>query len=245
MPARQQTPPRRAAGPASGRADRRGSVATVAVCLVIGFMISSSAMAARGTDLRPARTSDLAELVSTQAQHIQQLKARSAELEREVDRLGHQAAPTQQPQEPLTFTAVRGPGVRVTLTDAPSSVSPEGVDADLLVVHQQDIQAVLNVMWEAGAEAVTIQGQRVIATTGIKCVGNTVVLHDVPHAPPYVIEAIGDQRRIVDGLSRSHEIDVYKEYAKAYSLGYRQENVPDIVAPAYGGPAQLRHARVG
>ena len=52
-------------------------------------------------------------------------------------------------------------------------------------MHQQDIQAVVNALWAGGAEAMTIQGQRVISTTGIKCVGNTVVLHGVPYSPPY------------------------------------------------------------
>ena len=93
-----------------------------------------------------------------------------------------------------------GPTVSVTLDDAPSSVAANGVDADLLVVHQQDIQAVVNALWSGGAEAMTIQGQRVISTTGIKCVGNTVVLHGVPYAPPYVISAIGDQDRLEAAL---------------------------------------------
>ena len=61
-----------------------------------------------------------------------------------------------------------------------------------VVVHQQDIQAVVNAMWRAGAEAVTIQGQRVISTTGIKCDGNLVSLHGVPYYPPY--EIVGDRR---------------------------------------------------
>ena len=82
---------------------------------------------------------------------------------------------------------VRGPGLTVTLDDAPERRDRLGGHAtpNDLVVHQQDIQAVVNALWAGGAEAMTIQGQRVIATTGIKCVGNTVVLHGVPYSPPY------------------------------------------------------------
>ena len=58
-------------------------------------------------------------------------------------------------------------------------------------MHQQDIQAVVNALWAGGAEAMTIQGQRVVSTTGIKCVGNVVILHGVPYSPPYRISAIG------------------------------------------------------
>ena len=77
-------------------------------------------------------------------------------------------------------------------TDAPEDViNSSSQDIELLIVHQQDIQAVVNALWAGGAEAMTVQGQRVVSTTGIRCVGNTVVLHDVPYAPPYVISAIG------------------------------------------------------
>ena len=80
------------------------------------------------------------------------------------------------------------------------------VTADQLVVHQQDIQAVVNALWSGGAEAMTLQNQRVVSTTGIKCVGNTVVLHGVPYAPPYEITAIGDLDALQDepGLERLH-----------------------------------------
>ena len=95
------------------------------------------------------------------------------------------------------FEEVHGPAVTVVLSDAPkdeidSAVEKGEVTADQLVVHQQDIQAVVNALWAGGAEAMTLQKQRVISTTGIKCVGNTVVLHGVPYAPPYEITAIGD-----------------------------------------------------
>ena len=96
----------------------------------------------------------------------------------------------------------------MTLDDAPSSVAANGIEPDLLVVHQEDIQAVVNALWSGGAEAMTIQGQRVISTA-VKCVGNTVVLHGIPYGPPYEISAIGDQARLraaLAGPSRSRFI---------------------------------------
>ena len=101
--------------------------------------------------------------------------------------------------------------VTVTLDDAPSSVAANGIDPDLLVVHQQDIQAVVNALWSGGAEAMTIQDQRVISTTAVKCVGNTV-LHGIPYSPPYVITAIGDQARLraaLANLSRSRSSAIW------------------------------------
>lgn len=221
----------------------RGSWGTAAVCVLFGVMIAASMLAARGTDLRPSRNGGMAELVTSQVHHIRELNEEVSELEDEVDELSRQAAPVPEAEPPLELQRVEGPAVRVTLEDAPDSVNPVGVDADLLVVHQQDIQAVVNELWAAGAEAMTIQGQRVVSTTAVKCVGNTVVLHDVPYSPPYVIEAIGDPDRLNAGLDESEAIALYKDYAEAYSLGYRQETLAGTEAPPYEGSTQLVHAR--
>ena len=140
------------------------------------------------------------------------------------------------------------------MDDAPDSVRAEGVDADLLVVHQQDIQAVVNALWAGGAEAMTIQGQRVIATTGIKCVGNTVVLHGVPYAPPYAISAIGEPAGLRAALAASPALQIYRQYVDAYALVYRETTtglggVPRLprlagpsACPAAGSALAQRHA---
>ena len=135
-----------------------------------------------------------------------------------------------------------GPAVTVTLNDAPASVAADGVEPDYLVVHQQDIQAVVNALWQGGAEAMTIQGQRVISTTGIKCVGNTVVLHGIPYAPPYVIRAVGDQKRLQASLSSSAFIEIYKQYVAAYGLVYGENTEARAELPAHEGALELQYA---
>ena len=165
----------------------RGRVATVVVCVLAGAMMSVAALAARGTDLRSDRNLSLRELVAAQAERNEDLSGEVAGLRSEVDELARakDTSPTHDAQLAEVAldagtVAVSGPGMRVVLTDAPVDVKPAGVDDDSLVVHQQDIQAVVNALWAGGAEAITIQNQRVIATTGIKCVGNSVVLHGIP-----------------------------------------------------------------
>lgn len=210
-------------------------VLTVVVCVVAGFMMATAAVNARGSDLRPNRNTDLVSLVRSEAQRNQALAARLAELRAEIDRLAALEG-TPPPGAPsasglaaaaldAAVTPVVGPAVRVTLTDAPLSVNPAGVDEDLLVVHQQDIQAVLNALWAGGAEAVSVQGQRISATTGLKCVGNTVVVDGVPYAPPYVIVGIGDVARLEESLTESAPLRIYRDYVDAYGLGWRVERV--------------------
>jgi uncharacterized protein YlxW (UPF0749 family) len=131
----------------------------------------------------------------------------------------------------------------VVLDDAPRDQElPENVDTNRLVVHQQDIQAVVNALWAGGAEAMTLQGQRVISTTGIKCVGNTVILHGVPYSPPYRISAIGDSADMVGALGDSAYIQAYLDGVRKYGLGWQLESEASIEAPAYDGVTEMRYA---
>ena len=68
-------------------------------------------------------------------------------------------------------------------------------------------------MWTGGAAAVTVQGQRVVTTTGIKCEGNSVQLHGVPYPQPYVIEAVGDQAELVRAIADDDYLQIYREQA--------------------------------
>jgi uncharacterized protein YlxW (UPF0749 family) len=226
-----------------------GRALSGAVCVLAGLMIMASAWNARGTDLRPGRNTDLVGLIQDQSRRNAELVRRVTGLREEVDRLSAaRNEPDRRPQPDRQavvagLTAVAGAAVTVTLSDAPASVAADGIDADLLVVHQQDIQAVVNALWRGGAEAVTIQGQRVISTTGVKCVGNTVVLHGVPYAPPYAISAIGDPVLLHEALASSEPIQIYKQYVIAYGLGYREQDVPKATFPAYEGALVLPNSR--
>ncbi len=220
---------------------------TLVALLVAGFMIASAALAARGQDLRPNRNTDLIQLVRDQAARNRELADEVRQLRADVDRQAQQegAVPvdTSAAAEAAALSAVRGPAVSVTLTDAPLSVKPAGVAEELLIVHQQDIQSVVNALWSGGAEAMTIQGQRVTSRTGVKCVGNTVVLHGIPYAPPYVIAAIGDQLRLEAALESSSYLTVYRRYADKYGLGYSEKRVADLRMEPYAGAVDLRYAK--
>lgn len=230
----------------------RGRVTTVLVCLLAGLMMTVAGIAARGTDLRSDRSANMRDLIVSQGDRNAELRAETDALRAEVAELTEQRSGAAEPDVNLAaaefdagLVPVVGPGVRVILTDAPNDVRPAGVDDDALVVHQQDIQAVVNALWAGGAEAMTIQGQRVIATTGIKCVGNTVVLHGIPYAPPYVIEAIGDQDALENSLNSSEAIRIYRQYVDAYGLGYVQTRAGQLDLPGFSGPMGVARAVTG
>ena len=230
----------------------RGRIATVLVCVVAGLMMSVAAGAARGTDLRSDRGADLRDLIVTQAKRNEDLRGSAGLLDTEVSTLAAAQPGTGDLGEQVRtaelaagLIAVDGPGLAVTLMDAPNEVRPAGVNDDALVVHQQDIQAVVNALWAGGAEAMTIQGQRVIATTGIKCVGNTVVLHGIPYAPPYEIKAIGDAESLKQALNDSRAVQIYRQYVAAYGLGYTVSVDDTLELAAYSGTLGLQFARKG
>lgn len=228
-----------------------GRTMTVVVCVLAGFMMTVSALASRGTDLRADRSADMRELIMSQRTRNEDLRGEAELLREEIDDLRRVQGSDPALGEDLaragvisSTVAMTGPGMRVVLTDAPADVKPAGIDDDALIVHQQDIQAVVNALWSAGAEAMTIQGQRVVSTTGIKCVGNSVVLHGVPYAPPYVIDAIGDQGRMERALADSEALQVYRQYAEAFGLGYSQERVATLRMPGFNGSVDIDEAQV-
>ena len=234
------------------RHPRLARSATVIVMALAGLMMTTAAINSRGHDLRPERDTDMATLVRSQASHNAALQKEAAGLRAQVEDLSKadqtpgatssviSSASALAPS--VGLGAVSGKALRVTLDDAPLSENPDGVDANMLVVHQQDIQMVVNTLWSGGAEAMTIQGQRVISTTAVKCVGNTVVLHGVAYAPPYVIEAIGDLNAMQKALDTSEAVRIYKEYVSAYQLGWSVERAGQVTMPAYTGAVAVGHA---
>jgi uncharacterized protein YlxW (UPF0749 family) len=228
-----------------------GRVLTGVVCMVAALMITVSAINARGLDLRPARNTDLISLIQSESDRNADLAAQVSRLRTEVDQLASQQGEEPSLEHELALRSaeagvrpVTGRALTVTLDDAPSEVAPNGIDEDLLVVHQQDIQAIVNLLWAGGAKAMTIQGQRVISTTGIKCVGNTVVLHGIPYAPPYRISAIGDPQQLRATLDRSEFVRIYQQYVDRFRLGYRVQDEGEQTFPAYSGSLDLQYAEV-
>jgi uncharacterized protein YlxW (UPF0749 family) len=223
-----------------------------AVFVCAGVLFVTSMVSAQGTDLRAGRYDDLGGLANAEAQGLAGLRTRTADLTSEVDRLSKDLGSSRARAEearadalrgPAGLLPARGPGVVITLDDAPdSALEAAGADVSELLVHQQDIQAVVNALWAGGAEAMTLQGQRVVATTGIKCVGNTVVLHGVPYSPPYRIAAVGPLSRMLASVNRNPYIALYLDQVDK-GLGWDVKFDPDLSLPGYDGSTDLAYAR--
>ena len=226
------------------------------VALLAGALFATSSTAAAGGSLRYDNDS-IADLIrrgtAANADNTVKLDA----LQAQVDALTKSSSTGSTDVERLKVeadalasyagrTEVTGPAVEVTLNDSPlkSHELPTGFSVDDIVVHQQDVQAVVNALWQNGAEAMMLMDQRVISTSAVRCVGNTLILQGRVYSPPFVISVIGDPAALEAALDADPTIDRYREYVSALGLGYAVERTGIKTFPAFAGTLSLTSARV-
>lgn len=226
------------------------------VCLVAGVGFAASARDSGGTELRAPGIANLADTVRDAEDQVQSLTKRVNDLQGQVNAAIRQTgrgdgavARAQARSNPLHapggLTAVHGPGIEVVLDDASKQPDGSNVDENQLLVHQSDLQAVVNALWAGGAEAMTIAGQRVISTSAVRCVGNTLLLNGAVYSPPFHVAAVGASRTMQERLDASPGVTLFREAAGYYGLGYTVEDKGDVSIPAYTGPVTLDYARAG
>ncbi|MGW6004596.1 DUF881 domain-containing protein [Oerskovia enterophila] len=228
----------------------RSSVTVLLVLALSGLMFSASARLAQGQEGR--HPENLTDLVQSEERRVQDMTEKVVGLEAEVSTLaaGTGGAETEPPElvERTGIVsgavAVTGPGLSVTLDDAPMTQDHPKARVDDLVVHQQDLQEVINALWAGGAEAMTLQGQRVTPTTAFRCVGNVLNLHGRVFSPPYTVSAVGDPAQLQKALDRSEAIDIYKQYVDEYGLGWKVDKSDSLLMPVFEGATDLKYARV-
>ena len=226
------------------------------VVAAIGLLFATRENTLQGTGLRSGRTA-LIEFVRSQDRLVHNRTGAVQQLQDEVDALtaqeAHRSAGVARllaeaaKLAPAVGTqAVTGPALSVTLDDAESTAAglPDGFTADDIVVHQQDVQNVVNALWEGGAEAMMLMDQRVISTSAVRCVGNTLILQGRVYSPPYVIQAIGNPVAMQAALDRSPQIAIYRQYVDAYGLGYDVKTLDKMTFPAYAGSLSLQNAKI-
>lgn len=235
------------------------ALAVVAAALA-GLLFAASANTARGTDLRSTSSrSRLTDLIASQQRSVEALDANATRLRAQVEATTEEAArgntrvrelnaANERLGVPVGLSALRGPGVVVTLDDAPrlapGEQRPGNPTPDDLVVHEQDVLAVINALWAGGADAVSVMHERIVGTSAVRCVGNTLLLHGNVYSPPFVVAAIGDQARLTRALDDSRGVQLFRSYVAAYGLGFVVEPVADLPMPAYDGALQLTHSEV-
>jgi uncharacterized protein YlxW (UPF0749 family) len=225
------------------------------VCLLAGLLLAATHGVSGGAEIRRSDAPRLVDLVRAAQSSVSRLNAERDELANKIDSVHGRSpdaalAAMRRRSVELAGEAgmdpVHGPGLVVTLQDAQRDANgrfPRDASPDDLVVHQQDIQAVLNALWSAGAEAIQMQDQRIIATSVPRCVGNTLLLNGRTYSPPYTITAIGDAAAMQAALAAAPLVTLYKQYVVRFGLGYREEVKPDVQLVGHSEPVRMHYAQ--
>lgn len=156
-------------------------------------------------------------------------QSRAAALETEIRRLSLYAG----------TAPIRGPGVSVTLNDSPLAAEEDSPD---FLIQDVDLQLVVNELWTAGAEAVAVNGQRIVSTTAIRSAGKAVLVNYRVLTSPYRVDAIGDPETLRRRFAESEIAERFRTWSEVYRLSIQIDRRRTLTVPAYAGSIRLVHA---
>jgi uncharacterized protein YlxW (UPF0749 family) len=227
------------------------------VLVATGVLLATSARTHPGRSVADTSHDRLANLVAAQQRAADAATAQQRQLRARVNALASAAAGAdarvaaqQSAAAALAgaagLTPVTGAAYRVSLDDAPKGASVEAgypdPTPDDLVVHQQDVQGVVNALWAGGATAMTIMDQRVVSTSAVRCVGNTLLLQGRVYSPPFVVTAIGDPAQLAAAVDDAPSVQIFRQYADVYGLRFSTRTLDSVTLPAFGGPLVVSYA---
>ena len=220
-----------------------------AVLALVGFLtlVASNGVkeAKRGGESRRA---GLVKLIHTRQGEVDSLGRQLLRLRADVTDARHRLSATSAEdsrrlhdvQVLAGTTRMAGPGLEIRLSDSHRTAKSDS-DRESLAVHDVDLQLVVNALWASGAEAVAVNGQRLVATSPIRAAGETVTVNFRPLVPPYKVEAIGAGRKAFEA---SEVAERFRRWVDEYGLGFSVRSHKKVALPAYQGTIQLSTAHV-
>lgn len=239
---------RRESPSAAGPRGRPAWVAAVVVA-VFGVLVTTAAVqTSRNADTADAGRATLISRVATERAALDEQQAEIASLQQATIQLEDARsdvaadqrateARLQRLQTVTGYTAVTGPGVRIVIDDAP------GGDVTQLV-RDEDLALLVDGLWGAGAEAISINDQRLTALSAIRNVGPAVHVNSRPVNPPYTVRAIGDTLSLQADLLDTTHGQQFFDLADDLGFEYSMQNESTLTLPAAPGP-RLQHVEAG
>ncbi|MDR3645059.1 MAG: DUF881 domain-containing protein [Clostridia bacterium] len=232
-----------------------GYIALVAICFLLGFGLTLQIKSVYKNksvvvDTEMARADQLQKTINDQKDQNDALVKQVQSLQKTVSDYRDQAAKSGDADKTLNdqltnaeilagISAVQGPGVTITMNDSKVSAS-SGTDASAFVIHDIDILQVLNELRDAGAEALSLNGERILATSEVRCAGNVVSVNDNRYAAPFIISAIGKPDQLKSALlMRDGIVDVLSQWGIEVDVATSAK----IVINGYSGTPQFNYAK--
>lgn len=234
-------------------AARRGVRASIAIAAALAGFVMALAWAGQVSRTRASedRRAELARIAAARQGRAAALERELAGLRERADRLASARAtgPIRAIQSDLDrlgllagTTAARGGGLVVTLSDSPLAEEDPSASADFRI-QDIDLQLVANELWNAGAEAIAINGQRIVGTTAIRTAGEAILVNFKVLSSPYRIEAIGPSKTLRALFEASEVAKRFLKWTDLYRLGYAVASEDALRLPAYTGTLRFEYAR--
>lgn len=219
--------------------DLKARIVVGLVFVVLGFMLSVQFKTTeRQKTIHYERVEDLSE-------RLKSVEAEKEKLEDELDnmRKNGSSALIDSEMERLMLlsgtTDVKGRGVEIVLDDS-SIPSRPGENPNLYIIHDEDLLRVLNELRAAGAEAIALNDQRIVAMSEVRCAGPTVSVNNVRSAPPYTIKAIGDPKNLTSALRlRGGVVETFE----FWGIHVKINTSDDVHIPAFKGMRTFEYAQ--
>ncbi|MGI5858173.1 MAG: DUF881 domain-containing protein [Tepidanaerobacteraceae bacterium] len=224
-----------------------------AVCFILGMLLVAqfrSVQISGGTATSFQRAQELSAQLKTVAEErdmykkeILELRNRITEYENSASQISGLTDAMKKELEKVRMNAGllagTGQGVVITLDDSNLPRQP-GEDPNLFLIHDEDLLKVINELFAAGAEAVSVNGQRIITNSEIRCVGPTIIINSIKLAPPFIIQAVGDPEILETSLKMRGGVI---ESLQVFGIQVNIKKQDKIDMPAYTGPIQFKYMK--
>lgn len=230
----------------------RHSLALFVPALIFGYLVANQAVTQSERSALAVRyNAPLVDAASALQKEQNDLKTQLAELRTKLDEI-QKAGATQSGlagdisrqietlQARSGLSAVTGEGVIVTLDDAHTAANAKEIEKS--ICHNTDITDIVNTGWRAGAEAIAVNGERMVGTSSVYCVGSTIMVNGTLMSPPFNIAAIGPQNAMLGAFDDPTQLQDIKQRRDVQGLGFRVTRASALHVPAYSGALNVRFA---
>ena len=219
--------------------DLQGKILIAIVFMVLGFMLSVQyKVTVQQRTIRMDRVEDLSE-------RLKAMETENKHLLQEINELRKKGADRAKDhgQERLQLlagtTAVEGAGIEVVLDDS-AIPKKANENPNLYIIHDEDLLRVLNELRAAGAEAISLNDQRIVAMSEVRCAGPTVSVNNIRSAPPYVIKAIGAPKTLTSALRlRGGVVETFE----FWGIQVKIKSQDKVQIPALKAPRNFEYAK--
>ena len=224
------------------------------VCLVLGVMLASQFKSVKinaGSSLEFKRATDLMDELMILRQKYDDVYEALQKTQDKVKEYQDASAQSSKVVEIIQkdlqeanilagLLSVQGEGVEVTLDDSKARTqSAEYLNPNDFILHDGDVLLVVNELRDAGAEALSINGQRLLATSEIRCAGSVISINNTKIGAPFIIKAIGNAEYLESALKlRDGVVDTLKQYGIEVAI----KKMVNVTIPKYTGALNFRYA---